>query len=135
MRRTPGDAESFSGRDGIILAMYGRGPYPARMSRLGFSLLAAPILGTALVMTACQPQAPAPEPYLSVVEADGYTCAAAFGGTRCDKLTSAGDFPVDSVETVFTRDDTWIYVGVSNLDASALLPDIVATAWSAEHRD
>ena len=70
--------------------------------------------------------------YLSVVEADGFTCAEALGGTRCDKVTPpAGEFPVEYEETVFTRDDVWIWIGTANVDAAPLLPDIVATAWAA----
>ncbi|MEO8095272.1 MAG: hypothetical protein ABI632_10100, partial [Pseudolysinimonas sp.] len=42
--------------------------------------------------------------YLAVVAADGFTCSAALEGTRCDKTTPNSQFPVDTVETVFTRD-------------------------------
>lgn len=72
----------------------------------------------------------AAEAYLSVVEADGYTCSEALGGTRCDKTTTNSEYGTTGVETVFTRDDTWIYIGTSNLEAGPLLPDIVATAWA-----
>ncbi|MCU1417303.1 MAG: hypothetical protein JWP32_1477 [Schumannella sp.] len=75
--------------------------------------------------------AAAAQAQLPVVEADGYTCADAFEGTRCDKSSSNAEFGTASTETIFTRDDTWIYIGMSNLDASPLLPDIVATAWAA----
>jgi hypothetical protein len=75
--------------------------------------------------------AAAAQAQLPVVEADGYTCAEAFEGTRCDKSTTNSEFGTESTETIFTRDDTWIYIGMSNLDASPLLPDIVATAWAA----
>jgi hypothetical protein len=71
------------------------------------------------------------EAYLAVVTADGYTCVDALGGTRCDKTTTNAEFGTTGIETVFTRDDTWIYVGTSNLEPAPLLPDIVATAWSA----
>ncbi len=69
--------------------------------------------------------------YLEVVKADGFACAAALGGTRCDKTTPNSQFPVDTVETVFTRDDVWIYISMTNVDAAPLLPDMVATAWAA----
>lgn len=69
--------------------------------------------------------------YLDVVSADGYTCVAALDGTRCDKTTTNAEFGTTGIETVFTRDDTWIYIGTSNLEPAPLLPDIVATAWSA----
>lgn len=69
--------------------------------------------------------------YLEVVKADGFTCAEALGGTRCDKTTPNSEFPVDTVETVFTRDDVWIYISMTNVDAATLLPDMVATAWAA----
>ena len=68
--------------------------------------------------------------YLSVVEASGFACADAFEGTRCDKTTPNSQFPVDTVETVFTRDDVWIYISMTNIDAAPLLPDLVATAWA-----
>jgi hypothetical protein len=69
--------------------------------------------------------------YLEVVEADGFACAEALGGTRCDRTTPNSQFPVDTVETVFTRDDVWIYISMTNVDAAPLLPDLVATAWAA----
>ena len=69
--------------------------------------------------------------YLEVVKADGFACAEALGGTRCDKTTPNSQFPVDTVETVFTRDDVWIYISMTNIDSAPLLPDIVATAWAA----
>jgi hypothetical protein len=69
--------------------------------------------------------------YLEVVTASGFACSAALGGTRCDKTTPNSQFPVDTVETVFTRDDVWIYISMTNVSAAALLPDMVATAWAA----
>jgi hypothetical protein len=69
--------------------------------------------------------------YIEVVEADGFTCAEALGGTRCDKTTPNTEFPVDTVETVFTRDDEWIYISMTNVASDPLLPDMVATAWGA----
>ena len=69
--------------------------------------------------------------YLSVVEAAGFTCTEALGGTRCDKTTPNSQFPVDTIENVFTRDDVWIYISMTNIDSAPLLPDIVATAWAA----
>jgi hypothetical protein len=69
--------------------------------------------------------------YLSVVEASGFTCVEALGGTRCDKTTPNSQFPVDTIENVFTRDDVWIYISMTNIDSAPLLPDIVATAWAA----
>jgi hypothetical protein len=68
--------------------------------------------------------------YLAVMQGKGFTCAAALGGTRCDKTTPNTQYPVDTVETTFTRDDVWIYISMTNVDATALLPDLVATAWA-----
>jgi hypothetical protein len=70
------------------------------------------------------------EAYLAVVEADGYACTEALEGTRCDKTTTNAEFGTTGIETVFTRDDEWIYIGTSNLEPAPLLPDIVATAWA-----
>ncbi len=68
--------------------------------------------------------------YLAVMQSSGFTCAAALEGTRCDKTTPNSQYPVDTVETTFTRDDVWIYISMTNIDAAPLLPDIVATAWA-----
>jgi len=75
--------------------------------------------------------AAAGQAYLSVMQANGFTCTAALGGTRCDKTTPNTQYPVDTVETTFTRDNVWIYISMTNVDATALLPDMVATAWAA----
>ena len=69
--------------------------------------------------------------YLAVMQTKGFACMAALGGTRCDKTTPNSQYPVDTVETTFTRDDVWIYLSMMNVDASVLLPDMVATAWGA----
>jgi hypothetical protein len=74
--------------------------------------------------------AAAGQAYLTVMQSNGFACAAALGGTRCDKTTPSTQYPVDTVETTFTRDNVWIYVGMTNVDATALLPDLVATAWA-----
>jgi len=73
--------------------------------------------------------AAAGQAYLTVMQAKGFSCAAALGGTRCDKTTPSTQYPVDTVETTFTRDNVWIYISMTNVDATALLPDMVATAW------
>lgn len=74
--------------------------------------------------------ATAAQAYLAVMTANGFTCTAALGGTRCDKTTPNTQYPVNTVETTFTRDDVWIYISMTNVDATALLPDMVATAWA-----
>lgn len=68
--------------------------------------------------------------YLAVMQANGFTCAAALGGTRCDKTTPNTQYPVNTIETTFTRDNEWIYISMTNVDDTALLPDMVATAWA-----
>jgi hypothetical protein len=68
--------------------------------------------------------------YVTVMQSNGFTCAAALGGTRCDKTTPNTQYPVNTVETTFTRDDVWIYISMTNVDATTLLPDLVATAWA-----
>ena len=75
--------------------------------------------------------AAAGQAYLAVMQAKGFVCAAILGGTRCDKTTPNTQYPVDTVETTFTRDNVWIYISMTNVDATALLPDMVATAWAA----
>lgn len=69
--------------------------------------------------------------YLAVMQANGFACATALGGTRCDKTTPNSQYPVNELETTFTRDDVWIYISMTNVDDAALLPDMGATAWAA----
>lgn len=105
-------------------------PAPASaVTELTCSWFAGDVTGGDVIFSA----APAADSaaYLSVVEADGYACTEALEGTRCDKTTTNSEFGTTSVETVFTRDDVWIYIGTSNLEPAPLLPDIVATAWAA----
>ena len=68
--------------------------------------------------------------YLAVMQSNGFTCAAALGGTRCDKTTPNSQYPVNTIETTFTRDNVWIYISMTNVDDAALLPDMVATSWA-----
>ena len=69
--------------------------------------------------------------YLPVMQSNGFTCAVALGGTRCDKTTPNSQYPVDTIETTFARDNVWIYISMTNVDDTALLPDMVATSWTA----
>lgn len=73
--------------------------------------------------------AAAGQAYLSVMQGNGFLCAPALGGTRCDKTTPNSQYPVDTIETTFARDTVWIYISMTNVDDAALLPDMVATAW------
>jgi hypothetical protein len=75
--------------------------------------------------------ASADQAFLVTMPSNGFTCAAALGGTRCDKTTASTQYPVNTIETTFTRDDVWIYISMTNVDDSALLPDMVATAWKS----
>jgi hypothetical protein len=75
--------------------------------------------------------APAAQAYLTVMTANGFTCTAALGGTRCDKTTANTEYEVNTIETTFTRDGVWIYISMTNVDDAPLLPDMVATAWAA----
>ena len=67
--------------------------------------------------------------YLPVMQSNGFICAAALGGTRCDKTTANTEYEVNTIETTFTRDNVWIYISMTNVDDAALLPDMIATAW------
>lgn len=105
-------------------------PAPASATKqLSCSWFAGDVTGGDVIYYAA-PQADN-EAYLDVVAADGYTCAEALEGTRCDKTTTNSEFGTTGIETVFTRDDVWIYIGTSNLEPAPLLPDLVATAWAA----
>ena len=63
----------------------------------------------------------------------GYCCSyPIIGLTKRDveRLAKHHEISFEKAKTTFTRDDVWIYISMTNIDAAPLLPDIVATAWA-----
>jgi hypothetical protein len=61
---------------------------------------------------------------------EGYTCTTGDAGNPvCQLVTPNPDYPVDTVETIVSRDDVWIYMSASNVDGDLLLSDLNASIW------
>ncbi|WP_439592468.1 hypothetical protein [Microbacterium sp.] len=65
--------------------------------------------------------------------AQGWTCGAGpqGEGDTCTLTTPNEQFPVDTVETVVTRGDVWIYSSATNVDGAALLSDLQTSIWAS----
>ncbi|MDN3496598.1 hypothetical protein QL996_11715 [Planococcus sp. APC 4015] len=70
--------------------------------------------------------------YIATLPAEGWTCGArGDGGRMCTMTTPNPQYPVDTVETVFTQGDVWIYQSASNIDGDALLSNLITSIWQA----
>lgn len=70
--------------------------------------------------------------YIASLPAMGYTCGAgADGGSMCTMTTPNPDYPVDTVETIVSRGDVWIYLSTSNVDGAPLLADLETSIWES----
>ncbi|MFB8386868.1 hypothetical protein ACFC3F_06980 [Microbacterium sp. NPDC055910] len=70
--------------------------------------------------------------YIASLAADGWSCGpGAGGGDLCSVTTPNSQYPVDTVETVYTRGDVWIYQSATNLDGAALLADLQSSIWES----
>ncbi|MET0812528.1 MAG: hypothetical protein ABWY03_05705 [Microbacterium sp.] len=65
--------------------------------------------------------------------AQGWTCGAGPDGEgdTCTITTPNSQYPVDTVETVITRGDVWIYSSATNVDGAALLSDLQTSIWAS----
>ena len=45
-------------------------------------------------------------------------------------VTPSSEYPVDTVETITSREDIWIYSSSTNLDADMLLSDLNQQIWA-----
>lgn len=69
------------------------------------------------------------EQYLTELEAQGYTCADANDGRRCQRIQQNPTYPVQDGHTVFLRDTVVIGVSQSNYPTDDLLGDLTAAIW------
>ena len=68
--------------------------------------------------------------FAATLPAQGFTCVTGDAGNPvCQKTTPNSEFPVDTVETILSREDVWIYMSTSNVDGDPLLSDLNASIW------
>ncbi len=63
------------------------------------------------------------------LQADGYECVDANGGTQCAIVTPNSQFPVDDEFTYLFRDDVAILVDQTNFPTNGLMASMVETIW------
>lgn len=70
--------------------------------------------------------------YLATLPGMGYTCGVgADDGGMCTMTTPNSEYPVDTVETIVSRGDVWIYMSTSNVDGTALLSELQTSIWES----
>ena len=68
--------------------------------------------------------------YVTTLPAEGYECTTGDAGNPvCQKTTPNSEYPVDTVETILSREDVWIYMSATNVDGDLLLSDLNASIW------
>ena len=128
-----GTAESRAATvDGLTLQGDGTGfvrPAPASAELvLGCDWFAGDATGVLLLIS--RVDAAEAADYVETLPADGYTCTTGDAGNPvCQKTTPNSEYPVDTVETILSREDVWIYMSASNVDGDLLLSDLNASIW------
>lgn len=68
--------------------------------------------------------------FAATLPSQGFNCTTGDAGNPvCQKTTPNSQFPVDTVETILSREDVWIYMSTSNVEGDPLLSDLNASIW------
>ena len=95
---------------------------------LGCDWFAGDTSGVLLLISEVDPAAA--EAYVATLPDQGYTCVTGDAGNPvCQMVTPNSQYPVDTVETITSREDIWIYSSVTNVDAERLLGDLNLQIW------
>ena len=95
---------------------------------LGCDWFAGDSQGVLLLISEVDPAAA--EAYVATLPGEGYTCVTGDAGNPvCQMVTPNSQYPVDTVETITSREDIWIYSSVTNVDAEMLLGDLNLQIW------
>ena len=95
---------------------------------LGCDWFAGDATGVLLLISEVDPAAA--EAYVATLPDQGYTCVTGDAGNPvCQMVTPDSQYPVDTVETITSREDIWIYSSATNIDADMLLSDLNVQIW------
>lgn len=95
---------------------------------LGCDWFAGDTTGVLLLISEVDPAAA--EAYVATLSDEGYTCVTGDAGNPvCQLVTPDSQYPVDTVETITSREDIWIYSSATNVDADMLLSDLNLQIW------
>lgn len=95
---------------------------------LGCDWFAGDASGVLLLISRVDPDDAAE--FAATLPAEGYACTTGDAGNPvCQLVTPNPDYPVDTVETILSREDVWVYLSASNVDGDLLLSDLNAAIW------
>ncbi|WP_438352703.1 hypothetical protein [Microbacterium sp. CJ88] len=83
-----------------------------------------------LILISQAPSAAAVTTAVGTLPGQGYTCSTAKAGNPlCDMTTTNSQYGTKTMETIYARDDVWIYMSASNIDGGQLLSDLAVEMW------
>ena len=88
---------------------------------------------TGFLLLISETDAAAAGAYIPTLTSQGWECGPGAGGEgdMCTITTANSQYPVDTIETIITRGDVWIYSSASNVDGTALLDDLETSIWAS----
>lgn len=107
-------------------------PAPAGAAlALGCDWIVGDATGFLLLISEVDPAAAA-DYVVQSLPGDGYTCNAEADDTWvCTMTTANTQFPADTVETIVSRGDVWIYTSATNIDGTQLITELQQQIWSS----
>ena len=94
--------------------------------KLGCDWIEGEAVGILLLISEATPAAVTAA--VAALPAQGYTCSTARAGNPLCTMTVPGK-PADAVETIYARDNVWIYMSAVNIDGGQLLSDLAVQMW------
>jgi hypothetical protein len=83
-----------------------------------------------LILISQAPSAAAVTTAVGTLPGLGYTCGSARAGNPlCELDTTNSQFGTKTMETVYARDDVWIYMSATSIDGGQLLSDLAVEMW------
>ncbi|KAA9110631.1 hypothetical protein [Microbacterium rhizomatis] len=118
--------------DGMTLQGDGTGfvrPAPDGATlKLGCDWIEGDATGILLLISEATPQSVTTA--VAGLTAQGYSCGVARAGNPlCTKTVPGGMGTPDAVETIYARDNAWIFMSAVNVDGGQLLSDLAVQMW------
>lgn len=80
-------------------------------------------------ITISQVDVPTAQQAFEGINDSGGTCDAYRDGSRCVVVGTRTDYPVDTYDVTYFRDDLWIELNSSNIDFGPALDDLIDSIW------
>jgi hypothetical protein len=82
-----------------------------------------------LILISQAPSAAAVTTAVGTLPGLGYTCGTARAGNPLCELDSTNAHDQKTMETIYARDDVWIYMSATSIDGGQLLSDLAVEMW------